>query len=74
MSEKKVKIGARVIRALFAGSTIGIVGGLGLYLLTVAVNTIADSTVLNPIGMLLIGLGGSLVAAIGIELSKDIEQ
>lgn len=76
MSEEKktVHIGRRITRAIFNGMMIGIFGGTGLYLLTTAVNTLANSVILNPIAFLLLGLGGSVTAAIGIELSADIQE
>jgi ascorbate-specific PTS system EIIC-type component UlaA len=69
-----VSIGARIIRAIFVGSTIGIFGGIGLFLLATAVNVFASSQVLPPIGFLLLGFGGSLVAAVGVELSSDMAE
>jgi hypothetical protein len=70
---QKPKIGQRMIRALFAGTTVGMIGGLGLYMLAKAINIIAGTPVFNEIAFLVLGLGGSLVAAVGIELSKDME-
>jgi hypothetical protein len=69
-----VSIGARVIRAIFVGSTIGIFGGIGLFLLATAVNVFAGAQVFPPIGFLLLGFGGSVVGAVGVELSSDIEE
>lgn len=75
MSEKKtVHIGRRITRAVFNGMMIGIFGGTGLYLLAKAVNTFAAGAVLDPIAFLLLGLGGAFTAAIGIELSADIQE
>ncbi len=56
------------------GSTIGIFGGIGLFLLATAVNIFAGSQVFPPIGFLLLGFGGSVVGAVGVELSSDIED
>jgi hypothetical protein len=69
-----VSIGARIVRAIFVGSTIGIFGGIGLFLLATAVNVFAASQVFPPIGFLLLGFGGSVVGAVGVELSSDIEE
>jgi len=75
MSEKKtIHIGRRITRAVFNGLMIGVFGGTGLYLLTRAVNILAGEVVLDPIAFLMLGLGGSTVAAIGIELSADIQE
>lgn len=70
---QKPKLGQRMIRALFVGSTLGMIGGLGLYMLARAVNLIAGAPVFNEIAFLVLGLGGALVASVGIELSKDME-
>lgn len=70
----KKSIAAKIIRALFVGNTIGILGGFGLYMLAVAVNTLTGATVINPTGVLLIGYGGAVTAAIGVELSKDLAE
>jgi Co/Zn/Cd efflux system component len=67
-----IKIGRRVSRALFCGLAVGLYGGLGLYIMTEAINKLADQIVLNPVAMLLLGLGASIVSAIGIELSNDV--
>jgi len=73
MAEKpKIGIGRRIVRAIFNGMCIGIFGGAGLYLLATAVNLLAGASVINATAFLLLGLGGSVVAAIGIELSADI--
>ncbi len=66
------KIGARVIRAIFNGLGLGILGGTGVYILASGVNNLAGTSVLNPTAFLLIVLGGSVTASIGIELSKDL--
>ncbi|MEM1560581.1 MAG: hypothetical protein QXN35_03445 [Ignisphaera sp.] len=68
----KPKLGQRMIRALFVGSTVGMIGGLGLYMMARAVNLIADAPVFDEMAFLVLGLGGALVAAVGIELSKDM--
>jgi len=68
----KKRIGARVIRAIFNGVALGILGGTGVYILAQGVNTLAGATVLNPTAFLLIVLGGSVTASVGIELSKDL--
>jgi len=68
----KKKLGARMIRAIFTGFSVGILGGVGVYILSTGVNQLTGSTVLNPIAFLLLILGGSLTASVGIELSKDL--
>jgi len=75
MSEKKtIHIGRRMTRAVFNGMMIGLFGGTGLYLLARAVNVLAGAVILDPIAFLLLGLGGAFSAAIGIELSADIQE
>jgi len=62
----------RMTRAVFAGLSLGIFGGTGLYLMAKAVNTIVGSVQVSEVGFLLLGLGGSLVSSIAIELSEDM--
>lgn len=71
-SSSDPSIGQKVIRAIFMGMTIGIYGGSGFWLLATAVNLFTGMLTLSPIGFLLMGLGGSLVGAIGIELTRDL--
>ena len=68
----KKRLGARIVRAFFVGLSVGFAGGFGVYLLAVAVNTLSSTTTLSPLAFLLLVLGFSLVASIGIELSKDL--
>jgi len=68
----KKRLGARMIRAIFNGVALGILGGAGIYILAQGVDTLAGSPVLNPTAFLLIILGGSITASVGIELSKDL--
>jgi len=64
----------RMTRAVFAGLSLGIFGGTGLYLMAKAVNTLVGLVVVSETGLLMLGLGGSLVSAIAIELSEDMAQ
>jgi len=68
----KKRLGARIVRAFFVGLSVGFAGGFGVYLLAVAVNTLQGSTVLSPLAFLLLVLGFTIVASVGIELSKDL--
>jgi len=61
-----------MIRAIFTGFSVGILGGVGVYILATGVNNLAGTSVLNPTAFLLIVLGGSVTASVGIELSKDL--
>ncbi|NPA96987.1 MAG: hypothetical protein GXO32_05245 [Crenarchaeota archaeon] len=70
----KKSVAARIIRGLFMGITIGVGGGIGVYFLTSAFNKIACSTIVNPIATLFLVLGVTITAAIGIELSKELEE
>jgi len=67
-------IGAKIIRAFFIGQSIGLVGGLGMFILAKALNVLAGSNVLDPISMLLLTDGIVTVASIGVELSKDLAE
>jgi len=60
------------VRAFFVGLSVGFAGGFGVYLLGVAVNALSNVTVLSPLAFLLLVLGFSIVASVGIELSKDL--
>ncbi|MDI6905671.1 MAG: hypothetical protein QMD13_09365 [Candidatus Bathyarchaeia archaeon] len=70
----KVKIGHRAIRAFFNGVGIGILSGTSIYILTSALNKLAEATVLDPIAMTLFVIGGFILSSFGIEWSKDIEE
>ncbi len=67
-------IGAKVIRALFIGLVIGLVGGLGIYYQVVAVNIIAGYVMIPAEAILMLVIGASLSAAVGIELSGDLAE
>ncbi len=67
-------IAAKMVRAFFVGQTIGIVGGLAMYILATAVNALTGKTVLDPTAMFLVTDGFVTAAAIGVELSKDLGQ
>ena len=66
------RLGARIVRAFFVGLSVGFAGGFGVYLLAVAVNALSSAVVLSPLAFLLLVLGFSIVASVGIELSKDL--
>ena len=68
------KIGQRIVRGVINGMTIGLFGGFGGYILTVALNTLAASTILNPIAVALFFIGGCILSGVGIELSKDMDE
>lgn len=68
----KIQIGHRAIRALFNGVGIGTFTGTTTYILTKALNTLANTVVLNEIAMTLLVFGGVLFSSLGIEWSKDI--
>jgi len=68
----KKRLGARIVRAFFVGLAVGFAGGFGVYLLAVAVDALSNVKVLSPLAFLLLVLGFSIVASVGIELSKDL--
>jgi len=70
----KKRLSARIVRAFFVGLSVGFAGGFGVYLLALAVNTLQNASVLNPLAFLLLVLGFTTVASVGIELSKDLEN
>jgi len=73
-TSSKKRLGARVVRAFFVGLSVGFAGGFGVYLLALAVNTLSKTPVLSPLAFLLLVLGFTTVASVGIELSKDLEN
>jgi hypothetical protein len=73
-SAPKKRLGARIVRAFFVGLSVGFAGGFGVYLLALAVNTLQGTPVLSPLAFLLLVLGFTTVASVGIELSKDLEN
>ena len=70
----KKRLSARIVRAFFVGLSVGFAGGFGVYLLALAVNTLSNTPVLSPLAFLLLVLGFTTVASVGIELSKDLEN
>jgi hypothetical protein len=70
----KVKLGHRMVRAIFMGFGIGELAAVAIYIMTIGVNTLADQVVLNPIAMMLLVLGGIILSSLGVEWSKDIDE
>jgi multisubunit Na+/H+ antiporter MnhG subunit len=70
----KVSVGRRVSRALFIGLMIGAFGAVGVYYMNSAINMIADKSVVDAVGMMLLVFGASILGSIGIELSSDISD
>jgi len=61
-----------LLERFFVGLSVGFAGGFGVYLLALAVNTLSNTPVLSPLAFLLLVLGFTTVASVGIELSKDL--
>jgi hypothetical protein len=53
---------------------VGSFGATGVYYMNQAINMIAQKVVVDPIGMMLLVFGASLLGSIGIELSSDISE
>jgi len=53
---------------------IGAFGAVGVYYMNSAINMIASKVVVDPIGMMLLVFGASILGSIGIELSQDISD
>jgi len=75
VSEERPKhyIAAKMMRAVFNGLTVGVLGAIGLYALVAALNTMAATTILDPASVAFMFFGSGLTSAIGIELSKHLE-
>ena len=71
---KKRKLAGKIIRGLLTGGVIGFGAGNGFYLMAQATNTLAGSTIINPIAFLLMWLGIGMVAGAAYELSKEYEE
>jgi len=71
-----VSIGQRMTRAFLIGLGIGILAGLGFYLMTTAINMIVAPAPapFNPIAFLILTMGFVLSLAVGIEMSADISD
>ena len=70
----KVKLGARIIRAVFVSVPVSSLLFITFYLMSVVVNGFAGQEVIHPVYTGLFGFVTGLSAGIGIELSKDIEE
>jgi len=69
----KVRLLARIMRALFNGLAIGIFGTAAIYFIGKAIMLLNALTSEEFLSILLLVFGGFLTGSIGIELSKDIE-
>jgi len=70
----KVRLGHRIVRTLFVSGAVALLVFLGFHVGCVAVNTIAGTTVLDPVGIPLLASTAVGFAGFGIEWSKDIEE
>ena len=74
MSSNTKHFGARLVRAVANGLSLFSVFYVVGQVLVVAANQIANMEVLDPIGIPLLLGGMGLFSAIGVELSKDLEE
>jgi len=68
------RIGQRMTRGAVVGVGLGLVVGLGFYMMARGVNVLAGTVVFSETGMMLFGFGIMLLSAIGIELSADMAE
>lgn len=67
------KIGQRMIRAAFVGNLIGLLLFVVFYLGMVVINGVGNTTVMQPVYAGIFGWLAGISAAIGIDLSKDLD-
>jgi len=70
----KVRIWARLARAVFNGFGIGTLAGMVIHGLWSGVNALTGEMVVNPTAGFLITFFMFFAGSIGIELSKDVEE
>jgi len=69
----KVRLLARIMRAIFNGLALGSFGTAAIYFLGKAILMLGAVTDVEFTAVLLIVFGAFLTGSLGIELSKDIE-
>ncbi|MEM3708827.1 MAG: hypothetical protein QXF43_04205 [Nitrososphaerales archaeon] len=70
----KVRFGQRLFRAMVYGGAGGGLAFIATNILAKAVNVIAGSTIINEVGYPLLAFSVIFAGALGIELSKDMEE
>jgi len=76
MSQQQVKpkLGQRLARSFFVSMGLGYLAFITSYFFAIAINSLANSTVIPAIPIALFSFAMMLSVGLGIELSKDIEQ
>ena len=70
----RVKFGARLVRGFINGVTLGFALFLIGYVMGLAINNLAGSTVISPVALGLAGIGIGVGGSLGIEISKEMEE
>ena len=73
-NQKKPKLGQRLARSFFVSMGLGYLAFITSYFFAIAINSLANSTVIPAIPIALFSFAMMLSVGLGIELSKDIEQ
>jgi len=69
----KVRLLARIMRAVFNGFAIGTLAAFGIYALVKALEILAGKVIIDPTGSAMMVFAAFFIGSLGIELSKDIE-
>jgi len=69
-NEKRSRLIVRAVRAIFIAFLIGMLAFVGIYMMGTGINTMAGTTVLNPIALALIVLGAIILGFLGWEISE----
>jgi len=72
--KSKRKLAGKIIRGALTGGVIGFAAGNGFYLMALATNLLAGTTVINPVYFILMWLGLGSVGGVAYELSKEYEE
>ena len=71
--KKKPKLGARIVRALAAGFSVGFAMAVGIYFTVQGFNATTGANY-SAAGIAGLVLGGVITSALAVELSKELEE
>jgi len=69
----KVRLLARIFRAVFNGFAIGTLAAFAIYTLVKALELLAGEVIIDATGSAMMVFAAFFIGSLGIELSKDIE-
>ncbi len=72
-ARKKPKLGAKIVRALAAGFSVGFAMAVGIYFVVQGFNATTGSNY-SAAGIAGLVLGGIITSSLAVELSKELEE